>query len=156
MTLRTDAIAAYTAAQNSRTADARTALGLVVTPFVVTPMTVADVVVEQTFTLIVFTDGDVLLGVRATAADPGWLVYLVTGVVGEWTQLAQVTSLAQLGQVLPGLVPPPVTTPAWSAGIAVVVGALYTYGGKTYKVLQAHTTTVGWEPPNVPALWVKV
>ena len=27
------------------------------------------------------------------------------------------------------------------------------YGGHTYKCLQAHTSQVGWEPPNVPALW---
>ncbi|WP_349290090.1 carbohydrate-binding protein [Thermoanaerobacterium thermosaccharolyticum] len=23
----------------------------------------------------------------------------------------------------------------------------------TYKCIQAHTSLVGWEPPNVPALW---
>jgi len=155
MTLRTDAIAAYTASQNSRTTEARTALGLVVTPFVVTPMTVADTVVTDTYTLVVFTDGDVHLGVRSTVADPGWLVYLVTGTVGVWTQLAQVTSLAQLGGVLPGLVLPPVTTPAWSAGITVLVGALCTYGGFTWKALKGLTTKVGEEPPNAPTLWVK-
>lgn len=157
MTLRTEAIAAYTAGQNSRTAEARTALGLVLTPFVVAPMTVADIVVEETFTLVVFTDDDVHLGVRSTTADSGWLVCLVRGVVGEWTELAQVTSLAQLGEILPGLVPPPVSTPAWSAGLAVVVDALYTYGGFTWRVVTAHTTQLGWEPPNLPALlWVKV
>src|ERR1700722_2038412 len=25
-----------------------------------------------------------------------------------------------------------------------------------YKCLQAHTSQVGWEPPNVPALWQRV
>ena len=103
MSLRTDAVAAYTAAQNSRTADARTALGLVLTPFVVAPLTVADIVVEQAFTLVVFTDGDVHLGVRSRTGEPGWLAFLVEGKVGEWTELSQVTSLAQLGEVLPPL-----------------------------------------------------
>lgn len=43
----------------------------------------------------------------------------------------------------------------WQAGIAVLVNEEYTYtpNGLTYKVLQSHTTQVGWEPPNVPALW---
>lgn len=41
----------------------------------------------------------------------------------------------------------------WAAGISVEVGEQFTYQGTTYEVLQAHTTQVGWEPPNVPALW---
>src|SRR5690606_32768726 len=27
------------------------------------------------------------------------------------------------------------------------------YGGSTYRNIQSHTSLVGWEPPNVPALW---
>src|SRR6185436_10001287 len=42
---------------------------------------------------------------------------------------------------------------AWAPNTAYAVGALVTYGGHTYKCLQAHTSQVGWEPPNVPALW---
>jgi GH18 family chitinase len=42
---------------------------------------------------------------------------------------------------------------AWQANKAYAVGALVTYGGKTYRCLQAHTSQVGWEPSNVPALW---
>jgi hypothetical protein len=45
---------------------------------------------------------------------------------------------------------------AWAAGINVTVGQTYTYGGSSWKVVQAHTTQVGWEPPNVPSLWSKV
>ena len=41
----------------------------------------------------------------------------------------------------------------WVAGISVNVGEQLTYQGATYQVVQAHTTQVGWEPPNVPALW---
>ena len=49
--------------------------------------------------------------------------------------------------------PPAPTAPAWAAGVAYAVGALAVYSGVTYKCLQAHTSQVGWEPPNVPALW---
>lgn len=41
----------------------------------------------------------------------------------------------------------------WTAGIDVEVGEEFTYQGTTYRVLQAHPTQVGWEPPNAPALW---
>jgi hypothetical protein len=126
------------------------------TPFVVAPMSVADVDVEDAFVLVVFTDGDVHLGCWAATGSTVWTVFLVAGGVGEWTQLAAITSLAQLGEVLPGLVPPPTGAPAWAPGLAVTLGAEYTYGGSTWKVITAHTTQVGWEPPNVPALWVKV
>lgn len=44
----------------------------------------------------------------------------------------------------------------WRAGIAVKVNETFTYQGSTYRVLQAHTTQLGWEPPKVPALWAKV
>ncbi|WP_370444699.1 carbohydrate-binding protein [Amycolatopsis sp. CA-128772] len=29
-----------------------------------------------------------------------------------------------------------------------------TYNGVTYTCRQAHTSLVGWEPPNVPARWL--
>ena len=42
---------------------------------------------------------------------------------------------------------------AWAPGVAYAVNDTVTYGGCTYKVLQAHTSQTGWEPPNVPALF---
>src|SRR3954470_15230581 len=42
---------------------------------------------------------------------------------------------------------------AWAPNTTYAVGTLVTYGGHTYKCIQAHTSQVGWEPPNVPALW---
>src|SRR6185369_73904 len=42
---------------------------------------------------------------------------------------------------------------AWVANHAYAVNDLVTYGGHTYKCIQAHTSQGGWEPPNVPALW---
>ncbi|MEU9093704.1 carbohydrate-binding protein [Streptomyces sp. NPDC048428] len=53
----------------------------------------------------------------------------------------------------------PPTDPPTGPGGSWAVGALYnaggrvTYGGVTYRCLQAHTALTGWEPPNVPALW---
>jgi chitinase len=45
------------------------------------------------------------------------------------------------------------TGTTWVAGHAYKVGDQVTYAGISYKCLQAHTSLVGWEPPNVPALW---
>jgi hypothetical protein len=47
-------------------------------------------------------------------------------------------------------------TLAWIPNEPVMVGTERTYGGKTYKALQAHTTQVDWTPPAVPALWAEV
>ena len=33
-------------------------------------------------------------------------------------------------------------------------GQVVTYAGRSYQCRQAHTSLVGWEPPNVPALWL--
>jgi len=43
--------------------------------------------------------------------------------------------------------------PAWVPNHAYATGALVSYAGHNYRCLQAHTSLVGWEPPNVPALW---
>ena len=55
---------------------------------------------------------------------------------------------------------PPTATPqpggTWSAGTAYAVGGRVTYGGIEYACRQAHTALPGWEPPNVPALWLRV
>src|SRR5687768_9764780 len=42
---------------------------------------------------------------------------------------------------------------AWAPNTAYSVGQLVTYGGSTYRCIQAHTSQVGWEPPNVASLW---
>ena len=52
--------------------------------------------------------------------------------------------------------PSPTSTgqfPAWVPNHAYATGALVSYAGHNYRCLQAHTSLVGWEPPNVPALW---
>jgi hypothetical protein len=45
---------------------------------------------------------------------------------------------------------------SWHANTAYTVGQTVTYNGHTYRCLQSHTSLVGWEPPNVPALWALV
>ncbi|WP_244454043.1 carbohydrate-binding protein [Micromonospora echinofusca] len=53
-----------------------------------------------------------------------------------------------------GTQPPGGTT--WQAGTTYAAGATVTYAGLSYQCLQGHTAQVGWEPPNVPALWQRV
>jgi chitinase len=42
---------------------------------------------------------------------------------------------------------------AWAANTAYATGVAVSYSGHNYTCIQAHTSLVGWEPPNVPALW---
>jgi chitin-binding protein len=57
---------------------------------------------------------------------------------------------------------PPTTSPTtapsgtWRAGASYAVGAVVTYNGISYRCRQAHTAIAGWEPPNVPALWLAI
>jgi hypothetical protein len=44
---------------------------------------------------------------------------------------------------------------AWAPNTAYAVNDTVTYSGSTYTCIQAHTSLVGWEPSNVPALWQK-
>ncbi|MBD8496691.1 fibronectin type III domain-containing protein [Paenibacillus arenosi] len=41
----------------------------------------------------------------------------------------------------------------WKAGVSYKVNDEATYAGKVYVCRQPHTSLLGWEPPNVPALW---
>lgn len=42
---------------------------------------------------------------------------------------------------------------AWAPNTAYSVNDTVTYNGSTYTCIQTHTSLVGWEPANVPALW---
>src|SRR5262249_27973163 len=44
--------------------------------------------------------------------------------------------------------------PAWAPNTSYVVGNRVTFQGNIYACRQSHTSLVGWEPPNVPALWL--
>jgi len=48
---------------------------------------------------------------------------------------------------------PPGDGSAWAPNTPYSIGAIVTYAGHTYRCRQAHTSLVGWEPSNVPALW---
>ena len=43
----------------------------------------------------------------------------------------------------------------WAPNVPYAVGDLVTHLGKGYDCRQSHTSLVGWEPPNVPALWLE-
>ena len=51
--------------------------------------------------------------------------------------------------------PPPVGG-TWAPNTYYATGAQVTYGGSSYKCLQAHTSLTGWEPPNAASLWQKI
>ncbi|HEV2990078.1 MAG TPA: carbohydrate-binding protein [Candidatus Angelobacter sp.] len=48
------------------------------------------------------------------------------------------------------------SVPAWQPNTTYTAGTLVTFNGQEFKCLQSHTSQVGWEPPNVPALWQPV
>src|SRR5215831_1010845 len=41
----------------------------------------------------------------------------------------------------------------WAPGVAYAVGTMVRFNSVVYQCIQAHTSQVGWEPPNTPALW---
>jgi chitin-binding protein len=54
---------------------------------------------------------------------------------------------------------PPTTPPAgnaWKAGTAYSFGSIVTYDGVRYINRIPHRAQAGWEPPNVPALWIRL
>lgn len=46
--------------------------------------------------------------------------------------------------------------PKWATDIDYVVDQRIRYEDKLYRVVQAHTSQEGWEPPVTPALWTEV
>ncbi len=45
---------------------------------------------------------------------------------------------------------------SWAVERLCKVGERLRYNGKLYRCEQEHTSQIGWEPPNVPALWTEV
>lgn len=50
---------------------------------------------------------------------------------------------------------PPAVQP-WAPNTAYTAGTKVSYNGNVYECRQSHTSLTGWEPPNVPALWLPV
>lgn len=46
--------------------------------------------------------------------------------------------------------------PEWAAGTEYSVGYKVRRDGKLWRVVQAHTSQVGWEPENAAALWEQI
>lgn len=97
-----------------------------------------------------------------TTVSGSTLSYTVSGLSPNTTYSFTVKARDAAGNVSPasnelqvttadGSVP---ETPAWAPNTSYQQGALVTYGGKTYECRQAHTSLPGWEPANVPALWL--
>jgi hypothetical protein len=84
---------------------------------------------------IVQYDGAVYQCIQAHSSQSDWSPPAVPAL---WVRLAE-----------PGQV-------EWMAGVAYAVNDEVTYNSVWYRCLQAHTSQVGWEPPNVPALWAVI
>ena len=46
--------------------------------------------------------------------------------------------------------------PIWKVDTQYILDERIRYNDKLYKCVQAHTSQVGWEPDNTPALWTEV
>jgi hypothetical protein len=46
--------------------------------------------------------------------------------------------------------------PTWESSVSYAVGFKVTYNGKLWRVLQAHTSQIGWEPENAASLWEQI
>lgn len=46
--------------------------------------------------------------------------------------------------------------PIWATDTAYTADERVSYTDKLYRCVQSHTSQVGWEPPNVPALWTEI
>ncbi|KKO53872.1 lytic polysaccharide monooxygenase [Paenibacillus sp. DMB20] len=102
--------------------------------------------------------GSQLAGTAAGTA----LNYTVAGLAANTEYTFTVKARDAAGNVSAASNPLSVTTSgsstpeitAWELNKTYAVGDLVTYGSRTYECLQPHTSSNGWEPPNVPALWL--
>ncbi|MDB5052154.1 MAG: coagulation factor 5/8 type domain protein, partial [Bacilli bacterium] len=71
------------------------------------------------------------------------------------SRMRKILSLTMIAILLLSLIPVIAfgATSAWAPNTAYAVNDLVTYNSSTYSCIQAHTSQVGWEPPNTPALW---
>lgn len=150
--LRDAAEQAWLAQQQSATDDARAFLASVLDGYDVSTMTIADVI-EGPVTVVVFASEDGVHLASRLVDGRRDVRYVTEDAPGRWVSRGEVTSLAQLHEVLPE---PGPTVPPWEPGIAVNVGQEYAYNGKVYRVVQAHTTQADWTPDVTPALWTAV
>lgn len=88
------------------------------------------------------------------------LSYTVTGLTAKTSYTFTVRAFDAAGNESPNSNAVTATTadgPAaapWAPNVSYTVGTLVSYNGAIYECRQAHTSIVGWEPSNVPALWL--
>lgn len=88
--------------------------------------------------------------------------YVVTGLNASTTYSFNVRAFDAAGNVSGASNSISATTaaapsvPAWAPNTAYAVGAKVTYNGSVYECRQPHTSITGWEPANVPALWLLI
>ena len=46
--------------------------------------------------------------------------------------------------------------PEWAENTEYTIGYKVQRGGKLWRCIQAHTSQIGWEPENAPALWTEI
>ncbi|WP_327090530.1 dioxygenase [Nonomuraea sp. NBC_01738] len=89
-----------------------------------------------------------------TIFDPRLLMNVRSVGTGREATFDFVLNVQGVPPTNPPTTPPPGGT--WAAGTTYTTGQTATYGGASYRCLQGHTAQVGWEPPNVPALWQRL
>ena len=102
-------------------------------------------------------------------AVPRW-TQTKNAIVQEWDVLKDTRPLTE-SEILSMLIPRQINTlavddstalrmlgfyPEWAAGTAYTVGYKVKRNGKLWRVLQAHTAQVGWEPENAASLWEQI
>lgn len=103
----------------------------------------------------VYKGSELVATVSGTTTD-----YVVTGLSAETTYSFTVYAVDAAGNVSAASNAVQATTAAapaaqpWAAGVAYAAGDQVSYNGSVYECLQPHTSIVGWEPANVPAIWV--
>jgi len=105
--------------------------------------------------------GSWLTGDQAQGVTSGGSGNCTSGGVIYFQPVNEILSAYNLTLTVSGGTPPttPPTTPppggtTWQAGTTYAAGAVVTYSGQRYQCRQGHTAQTGWEPPNVPALWL--
>lgn len=104
--------------------------------------------------------GSWLTGDQAQGVTSGGSGNCTSGGIIYFQPVNEILGAYSLTLTVSGGTPPttPPTTPpggtTWQAGTTYATGAVVTYNGQRYQCRQGHTAQTGWEPPNVPALWL--
>jgi chitin-binding protein len=103
----------------------------------------------------VYKGTDLVATVSGSTTD-----YIVTGLSANTSYTFTVYAIDAAGNVSAASNSVQATTAAapsaqaWATGVSYKIGDLVSYNGSVYECRQAHTSLVGWEPSNVPALWL--